>query len=403
MDRPVAPPVMAASVSAADAPAIDLDRIRATLMILGVLLHSAAVFSSTGDWLVADAHRSVVFDGIVSLIHSFRVPGFLLISGLLFSRSLGRHSAQDLVARQMLRLGLPLLVGCLLINGAQHALLAASHGQDPWEAALSLAAPVYHLWFLRDLLVLNLLVLAWVALSGRTWRCFGASRGRLSRLLDRIEGHGPSHWMSVALCGAMASQALLLLVRLTGWAYVPGPGGLMLYDLAFSAPMFLAGLVMSRRGAWLAAWLRTPLWLLPVAAFASGWGADASDTLRNALAREVAQAIQLIGVWVATGAVVGALGRVRGGTRGPLGRLISDASYTIFLLHHLLVIALALLLLPRDWPAALKFALIAGGALTLSLAFHRWVVRPFDLMRLMFNGRLPSPEASHGVATQRAA
>ncbi|MBO9689003.1 MAG: acyltransferase family protein [Mitsuaria chitosanitabida] len=403
MDITNAPPGTTTGASAVGSAGVDIDRVRATLMILGIVLHAADVFITSGDWLVADTHRSAVFDALVALIHSFRVPGFFLLSGLLFSRSLSRHSTPDLVVRQLLRLGLPLLVCWMLINGAQHALLAAAHGQDPWEAMLSFSGPIYHLWFLRDLLVLNLLVLAWVALVGRSKRRAVAGQGRLSRLLDRIEGHGPSHWMSVALSGAMASLALLIVVRLTGWAYAKGPGELSLFDLAFYAPMFFAGLAMSRRRGWLEAWLRTPLWLLPVAAFAANWGDVASDTLRSALAREMALAVQLVGIWVATGAAVGALGRLRGATSGGLGRMLSDASYTIFLIHHLLVVALALLLLPRDWPAVAKFGLITAGAFALSLAFHRWVVRPFAFMRLLFNGRLPSPQAQTAVATHRAA
>ncbi|WP_343631557.1 acyltransferase family protein [Roseateles sp.] len=381
---------------------IDLDRVRATLMILGVVLHAADVFITSGDWLVADTHRGVFFDALVALIHSFRVPGFYLLSGLLFAGSLSRHAAPDLVLRQLLRLGLPLLVGWTLINGAQHALLAARRGDDPWEALLSLDVPIYHLWFLRDLLVLNLLVLAWVTLVGRSRRGGVREPGWLSRLLDRLEGHGPSHWMSVALSGAMATLGLLLIVRLTGWAYLKGASGITLFDLAFYAPLFFAGLLMHRRRGWLDAWLSTPLWMLPIAGFAANWGDVASDSLRSALAREMALAVQMVGIWVATGAVVGALGRLRAGARSGLGRQLSAASYTIFLLHHLLVIALALLLLPYDWPAAVKFGLIVLGAFAISLAFHRWVVRPFGPMRLLFNGRLPAPDAPAAVTARVA-
>ena len=60
--------------------AIDYDRIRATLMVMGIALHAADVFVSAGDWLVADTHRGAVFDALVALIHSFRVPGFFLLS-----------------------------------------------------------------------------------------------------------------------------------------------------------------------------------------------------------------------------------------------------------------------------------------------------------------------------------
>ncbi len=390
---------------------LDLDRIRATLMVLGVALHAADVFLTTGDWLVADSHRSVVFDALVALIHSFRVPGFFLLSGLLFAGSLGRHGAPELLARQMLRLGLPLLTCWTLLNSLQLGLMAWHRGADPWEAVFSLNTPMYHLWFLRDLLVLDVLVLAGAMLLGSSARRHGRAAGPLRRLARRLSQrltrrlaglglHGPAQWLGVALAGALLNQALLIAVRLTGIAYDTGPGGLTLFSLFFYAPMFFAGLAMWHRPAWLRAWLRTPLWLLPVAAFLADWGDGASSTLSGAFAREAALTVQLLGLWIATGAAVGALGRMRRGARSPFGRLLSDASYTIFLVHHLAVVALALTLLPMDWPAVLKFSLIASGALAFSLAVHLWVVRPSALMRLVFNGRPPVAEAPSSATAE---
>ena len=392
---------------------LDLDRIRATLMVLGVVLHAADVFLTTGDWLVADRHRSVVFDALVALIHSFRVPGFFLLSGLLFAGSLGRHGAPELLARQLLRLGLPLLTCWTLLNSVQLGLMAWHRGADPWEAFFSLNTPMYHLWFLRNLLVLDVLVLAGAMLLGarRTGRAAGPLQRLVQRLTQRLNQrfthrldglglHGPAQWLGVALAGALLNQALLIAVRLTGIAYDLGPGGLTLFSLFFHAPMFLAGLVMWHRPAWLRAWLRTPLWLLPVAAFLADWGDGASSTLSGPVAREAALTVQLLGLWIATGAAVGALGRLRRGARSPFGRLLSDASYTIFLVHHLAVVALALALLPMDWPASVKFGLIVSGALAFSLAVHLWVVRPSGLMRLLLNGRAPVADP-RGISSYR--
>ncbi len=402
----------------------EVDRVRATLMLLGIALHAADVFVSSGDWLVADPRRGVAFDALVVLIHSFRIPGFFLLSGLLFAGSLSRHAGPDLLVRQLLRLGLPLLTGWTLLNGAQAALLAWHRQEDPWAAMMSMSTPVAHLWFLRDLLVLNLAVLAGHMLAAPLRRAtptrrmaggadaaFAGWSGGLAGLAGSPGTTGPTasappHWLTVALTGALLGLGLSLVTRLSGLAHASLPGGMTLFNLSFYAPMFLAGLAMSHRPVWRDAWLRTPLWLLPIGAFAASWGDAASRTLPNPVAREAALAVQLLGIWIATGAAVGALGRWRfpSGPGRRIGRALADASYTIFLVHHLLVVAFALLLLPLDWPAALKFTLIAAGTLVFSLAFHRWVVRPFAAMRLLFNGRLPaaSPEPPAHAAPRRA-
>ena len=76
----------------------------------------------------------------------------------------------------------------------------------------------------------------------------------------------------------------------------------------------------------------------------------------------------------------------------PVFRYLSEASYSIYLFHHLCVVVTASVLLPMPWAAPAKFAVVLAVAALLPLAMHHWLVRPHPTMRWLFNGG-PRPAA----------
>jgi glucan biosynthesis protein C len=370
---------------------LNIDTTRSVLMMLGVLLHAADIHTVSGLWLVADADRHGGFDALVALIHSFRVPGFFLLSGLLLAGSLQRHSLGVLARRQVLRLGLPLLSCWLLLNHLQQWLLGGP--LLDW-------APLYQLWFLRDLLLLNLMLMAWLA-----WRRRAGPAGHLAQAHRHAAALGPqrllsawaqqawlSHWLVICGAGALGAYALLMALRLSRLAYLDLPGDLTPFGMALYAPLFIAGLWLHRQPALLRAWLACPWWmLLPATALAYQGELLSRDAL-SVVERELALLLELLGIWCATGAAVGWLSR-RPASRHPWMLKLARCSYTVFLTHHLVVVSLGLLLLPLPWPALLKCSLNASLSLLLCCALHLWVVERSRLALLLFNGRREPPEA----------
>lgn len=373
---------------------LHLDTTRSVLMLLGVLLHAADIHTASGQWLVADPDRHGGFDALVAVIHSFRVPGFFLLSGLLLAGSLQRHRLGALARRQALRLGLPLLSCWLLLNSVQQWLLGGPLLAWP---------PLYQLWFLRDLLLLQLLLLAWLAWEARVAPIApraATSPGRRpaalgpQRLLSAWAQHRwLGHWLVICGVGALGGYALLMVLRLSRLAYLDLPGGLTLFGLALYAPLFIAGLWLHRQPRLLRAWLAAPWWTLLPAALLAYQGELLSHHAHGLVERELALLLELLGIWCATGAMVGWLSHLPL-PQWPWLHGLARCSYTVFLTHHLVVVSLGLLLLPLPWPALLKFSLNAGLSLLLCCALHLGVIERWPLLRLLFNGRRELPEAS---------
>ena len=77
-----------------------------------------------------------------------------------------------------------------------------------------------------------------------------------------------------------------------------------------------------------------------------------------------------------------------------------DASFTIYLLHHPVIIVLSVLLLPLAVPPLVEWTLICAATLTLSYAMHRAISRS-GLLLLLFNGVVP--RSGRGLLTQPSA
>lgn len=57
-----------------------LDALRAIMMLLGIVLHSAVTYGSVDyktAWPLKDPNNNLIFDLIAGFIHAFRMPVFL--------------------------------------------------------------------------------------------------------------------------------------------------------------------------------------------------------------------------------------------------------------------------------------------------------------------------------------
>lgn len=68
-------------------------------------------------------------------------------------------------------------------------------------------------------------------------------------------------------------------------------------------------------------------------------------------------------------------------------RYLDDISYTVYLVHHILVFLLGLWLSTINIPVSVKFLLIFSVVFIVSCCFHHVLVRKFSLLRFLFNGR----------------
>ncbi|MFO1503353.1 MAG: acyltransferase family protein [Steroidobacteraceae bacterium] len=348
-----------------------LDSARGALMSLGVLLHVANIYEVAATWEISDPQRSGVFDFISWLIHEFRMESFYWISGYFCAMTFWKRGVGYMLQRRMFRVGVPLVTTWLTLNVAQEVLIARWRGLDPINVLSEGVGPM-HLWFLLDLLIY---LLAGALLL---------SKG--SALLDRASLSWKSGSLSLLFALTAVAYLLSLLVRGSGMAYIKPFGIIEPLRLASYFPYFAAGMLMYRADVIRRAFfgLNAPAMLavaVPLSMAASYLHAGSSRA-----AIESGALVEIFAKWMLVSGVIGAFQRWAS-RPGRLGNLLADASYTVYLFHHSVVVALGILVMPLAVGPYLKFVGVTVGTLVVTAAIHQYVIRPTPLLRLLYNGR----------------
>lgn len=372
-----------------------MDALRSLLMLLGVVIHAADPYALGSRWLVRDPNGTVFFDRLVDAIHSFRMPAFFLISGFFSMLLLRRWSTARFLHDRARRIGVPLLATLLTFNLVQVGWLAAQAApgsqwhRATWAQAWGSGHWLGHLWFLVYLLV------------------YCAAAALLAPALRRLP---PAHrWMPRRRAWLLMLVGTFALLAPRAIAYVqPDWGRLTLagvidpLELLYYLPFFAGG-----------AWLQADAVLLDefsafslldaLLALATAAGVHwLGEDPQGLLAKLALAAATALWVWWLVRAVL-AVG-LRWLARPWTGwRQLADASYSIYLFHHLIVVVLATWLAPVHAPLALKFVIVLATALLLPWLLHQRLVLGNDTLRLLFNGRAAQkkghlPEASRQVA-----
>lgn len=361
-----------------------LDAMRSVLMLLGVVLHAVNPYALDGDWLVVDSQRSALLGWLGAAIHVFRMPAFFVVAGYFAMLMLRRYPAPGFLRDRLRRTLLPALAVLLSFNLLQvwflasapvdgflrHALLPALRSGD-WLG---------HLWFLVDLALYCMVLAALRPWLRGTW----SRRLQAALVRPRVLPALLCLAILVPLANAVAAHVAPALAGQV--AGLVNPEELLDY-----APFFAVGCLLQldpavlRRfsragpGVWAGAALAGATLALPATGVAAGALAIVARTLL---------------AWCLVRIVFAGFLRWTDMPSRSF-RYLSDASYSIYLFHHLCVVVAATLLLALPWPATGKFAVVLGVATALPLAMHHFLVRPYPRMRWLFNGR-PLPPAGRG-------
>ncbi|HSN72077.1 MAG TPA: acyltransferase family protein [Steroidobacteraceae bacterium] len=363
----------------------EIDAVRGLLMALGIVLHAANPYAPNQHWLLLDAQKSLMLGQLADLVHLFRMPAFFIIAGFFSAIGLSRSPRAAYLRKRAVRLVLPLLVALVVFNVPQNVFLAwwqqtrcpASDG----SCAVNLVpgAWISHLWFLVYLVGYTLLLAAF-------W-------GLVARLLDAIRlarrPPGPAAIVILTIAStAVAGVAIAAAARAMPILYIDIAGFLTPSKFLFYGAFFAVGVATAARGfdrdclmfpsrrRWAAAGVAA-LVLVAVGTLSpdgTGLVARIAAVFTESAWRAVSA---LVAIWLLV-----YLFR----DPNPACRRLADASYTVYLLHHVCIIVIGAFLTTVDLPAAVKFLCNVTVTLAICLVVHDRLVAPHRYVRLALNG-----------------
>lgn len=364
-----------------------LDSLRAIMMMLGIVLHSAITYSGgqpNAAWPLRDTFNDSVFlEWLLYIIHNFRMPIFMVIAGFFASLLFFERSPRRMLINRTKRILLPLIVFVFvlwpLVSGAfifsQQAFgLLDPFAPDMGTRLLYSYAYVFtnfdaltpdstiHLWFLYYLVLFSLASYGLAMLFKRLPKLTEANTRALDFILKR-----PLLKLGVSV----AVTFLILLVMNREWvatstSFIPD-----LNTFIFYFAFYMSGWILFKSKHLLSTFTQYDLTftlagtVLYTLYFIAG---------PESLALELQMLINATCVWLFTFGITGLFLRHLS-KHSAVMRYVSDSSYWVYLIHLPLTALLPGLIGNWGIPAVLKFAIVAVVTTSICFATYHYLVR----------------------------
>lgn len=353
----------------------DLDLLRVVLCASVIIQHAVLIFASEPRYRVKSDLSPAWATALYEALRIFAMPPFFALAGWAALTSLRRRDVPRFLRDRSARLLPPLAIGIFLF-GPFIKYIELSQGRDLGLAGFRLVQPIQigileflpryftrivlttwsHLWFLGYLAIYSIALLPFLA-----W------------LAGRKPIAAPAPWWSVYL--PALPLALVLAVFNGYWPYLPN----LIHDWSNFAYFALCFLM----GATIAAWPRYEdamsshtWWLVLLAAVGFYGVVHFGESVSGRLC---------VGL-MAWGCIGGTWGLARRWAPAPSRWLdwLGEATFPIYILHHLPLLGLALWIIPMGQPVWLQVGLITGGDMLVTMALYVGLIRPWPWMRILF-------------------
>ena len=373
-----------------------LDQLRAIMMLLGLVIHSAASYASIAlgrAWRYQDEHTHLFFDVVVFFIHVFRMPLFFLMAGFFAAYLYYRRGWRTMLVNRTVRIIVPFVLGLAVlfpatISGFTFA-LSGGIGEGGPATVDYLASPrawyaefnTIHLWFLYYLILFYAFILLTMPLVQRVAEPWSK---RLVPFLGRLIHHP----LGIVLCSAVTFVTLLPMSYAgldTEIGFLVQPKVLVAYGVfvVFGWLLYLNRDQVDgfARRAW-------PYTILGVALSAAYLAYIIKNPPDAASMRLLGIALATTAMWTLIYGLMGLFVRYYDRPR-PVGRYLSDASYWLYLIHLPLTIWIPGLMSGWAVSAFVKSSITLVGATAIALVTYHYLVRATAIGVLLNGKRYP--------------
>ena len=369
-----------------------LDALRAAMMLLGLVLHSAASYTHTPlrhAWPYNDPQTNVAFDLLLFFIHLFRMPTFFVVAGFFAALLYDRDGAGGFARNRARRVLLPLVLFWPLVplSGLGFFFAIRQMGGPISGAELNdqpfLHAPILgHLWFLYDLLLLYIAAMIVLPLAARL------PEGWRQRIAVAIGSMPAKPWGVVVLSAVTATTLIPMEVpAIEAFAGLLPPVRIIAaYGVFFAVGWALHG----QRQAIAALGGR---WQMPLGAGLLTAAAYLFVIVRRPIADPslwhlAGAGLASLSIWLLIVGIVGVFVRYMAKPR-PLVRYLSDASYWMYLVHLAPAIWIPGLLARSSAPAFVKFSVVLATTTLVATVTYHYMVRSTVIGELLNGRRYP--------------
>ena len=352
-----------------------LDPLRSILMFLGVVLHTAQVYNPDINWLVSSPETFVGASYISQFIHSFRMPAFFVISGFFFAWSLAKYSVSSVLGKRLVRVCVPLLTVALTVNFLQYHLLwqqTSSPKYEYWQYWRH-GHWISHLWFLINLVCYFILgTLGFLVVK------------RIANVTKFRQAKYPI-WLIVVLLPLM--HILVLSTNKFGFPLYQNVAGISVYLVFSYLPFFVFGMVLYSNKHLYHGFTNTSFFI-GITLVVTAWsiGKFMNSPKADILATVVVNYCDYLATYVGIALLFTLFSKLFH-NRTKFWQYFANASYSIYLLHQLIIVVISSYFVKVGVSPTLGFALIIILTTILTLVIHHVFIRSNIVVGFLFNGK----------------
>mgnify|MGYP000569079559 CR=1 FL=1 len=356
-------------------------------MVLGIPFHVGLMYSMGPGWFISSAEKSLPITLLTGLLTSFRMPTFFVMAGILSALVLDRSDRTAWLKRRVVRLMIPFCTSALILSPVvmlvmadQRASLSGTTGLGS-EIAFLLTHTgnhwIGHLWFLIVLMEMSVLTFflgPWLPKS-RAWVAgrLGNSDGSLGWRMAII-------FVGVLIPIRIAAAGIFFLFQDSPSVVFQAAEALELESLLKMLPFYVIGLLMYDQR--IMAFHQDKIVLalaaaaLSIYAFAFGHSGN-SWKLLGYVSGGIAAPLVCFSLL--------SFGAAKWTKHSGYVRHFKEASFTIYLTHYPICVAMGYFLVASDLNIYATYTLNIVLTLALSLLCHEFISRP-RTTRFLFNG-----------------
>jgi glucans biosynthesis protein C len=362
------------------------------LVVYGIVVYHASLpFNAVGAWLIGSRDRDLVLTAFAGFTFPWGIPILFLLSGAGAYFGLRSKTATAFLRKRILRLGVPLIAGIVLLSPLQSYLTNGIVPKNPvgllsyypqylggirfdWNLPW-LGRYGYHLWFLGYLLEITAVTLPFLE-----W--IRGERGQ--RWVARLAGFSQQHGGLLIFAIPLTLSQLILRSRFPNyqdWA-----------DTAAYTTVFLAGYVMAedrsfdqaiRRNTGLMVRLGVVSTFAVGAMLAISGGHPGIAPPSGIAFYATYNVMWSLNVWCWCMAVM-ALGVRWLNKSNPVVRYGSESALPVYVIHHPVVIILGSAIVGWNLPLWPRFLLLVVGVFVMTLTIYEFGVRRTNVTRFIF-------------------
>jgi glucan biosynthesis protein C len=352
-----------------------LDAMRSILMALGVVLHSANVFSGN-EWVIQDSDTSEFFTHLASIIHYFRMPTFFMVSGFFCHMTLARYGSKRFLTVRIPRIVIPLVVTAITLNSLQYILTSDYRPDGVGLFTFDYIVQgkwVSHLWFLNSLVFYFLAAAFIYTVVPKRLVCFSKT---MSSII--IQTKGLYLLLLPFLSMVLIKISYILPIENEGY-YDLGAAVSIKYSIYFIFGVLLG---FSRN---LLLDICRPRLLVTIIIFTVCMVTYLLSILEpdNMVIKHYSDSL----ITWASCFICFYIFHIVFNESSRFFSYFSGASYTVYLFHHLFVIIYGIVLIGFEINIFYKFTLLVSATFITTLLIHHYLIMKIPVFRYLFNGK----------------